>query len=663
MAIGPTLWGAWQSGPDQHSRRWPIFLFGASMVLFLGPLGVDLFLAIPWPVRRGMGQGLVLVSLGAGLIRLWQVRAGDAWPAMQPGQPLTCDQRGPADPTRDLLPWLLQLVVGSFVFPLLREPEPLGFGDWDYFLEKFEAIRVSILEYGQFPWWNPWCAGGFPLASDPQCGVVSLATPLVLFLGTSTGLRLAALFSLMIAVEGARRLGYLWFREAWSAAAVALIYGINGAVLVYTVAGYFIPMSYCALPWILVYTFRIGQRLRDGLWLGFWVAVNLLSGIQYPSLHGLILAALIWLRALRVQSAAERGRLLRNTVAALGLVLALAGWRIATTASVMADFPRVMRSAFNASAGNMIDWLLYRPGAQVLEKADSIYFWETASYVGPLVLLLAIGSLIRGWRWWHALTFATLWLASGSMYWYHPSFWLAYGPLFSTMHVVPRWRILTMLGLGLSVGSLIAEWRAQESLLKRTLAVVCVLVLASDLVSYGFQVLPVASSVVAEENRFPALRTSKLVNLHAGQGYPAILRNYGVIQGYQPLLGYDRQRATHRLWRGAEGYRGEAWTVEAGPLEPRFWSPNRIVFQAKPGQTVHLNQNPGSWWLVNGRRAFPAWRCAELLRPFEAQADSAGNLVLQIAPRGDTKGWALHALGLALVIGSTRRRRSHSSAG
>ena len=115
---------------------------------------------------------------------------------------------------------------------MMRNPDGLGFADWDFVLDKFEAVRRTILVWGQFPWWNPWCRGGFPLAAEPQIGAVSMATPLVLALGTSIGLRLAAILCIWIAVEGAYRLAWLWFREPWAAAAAALIYGLNGAVIV-----------------------------------------------------------------------------------------------------------------------------------------------------------------------------------------------------------------------------------------------------------------------------------------------------------------------------------------------------------------------------------------------------------------------------------------------
>src|SRR5207248_4815317 len=102
----------------------------------------------------------------------------------------------------------------------------------------------------------------------------SVATPLVLLLGTATGLRIATVICLMVAAEGARRLAWYWIGDPWAAVVAGLVYGINGGVLVYTVAGHFIPMSYCALPRLVGSAFRVGERLREGLWLGFWTAVD-----------------------------------------------------------------------------------------------------------------------------------------------------------------------------------------------------------------------------------------------------------------------------------------------------------------------------------------------------------------------------------------------------
>ena len=38
-------------------------------------------------------------------------------------------------------------------------------------------------------------------------------------------------------------------------------------------------MSYCNLPWLAYYAFRILDRFSDGLWLGCWLAFVVMNGI------------------------------------------------------------------------------------------------------------------------------------------------------------------------------------------------------------------------------------------------------------------------------------------------------------------------------------------------------------------------------------------------
>jgi len=128
------------------------------------------------------------------------------------------------------------------------------------------------------------------------------------------------------------------------------------------------------------------------------------------------------------------------------------------------------------------------------------------------------------------------------------------------------------------------------------------------------------------------------------------------------MLSYYRDAPTLRLARGDPGYRGEAWS-ENGSIRPVFWSPNRLVFQVEPGQVVHINQNPGSWWWANGRPAFPGGQCAELRVPFTVTADGQGRLVLEIRPRGLVAGLCLHVLGAILLVGAWLLRLQIAGAG
>ena len=497
---------------------------------------------------------------------------------------------------------MLRLAVASLVFPLMHNPDGLGFADWDFVLDKFEALRRTILVWGQFPWWNPWCRGGFPLAAEPQIGAVSIATPLVLLLGTTIGLRIAAVLCLLIAVEGAYRLAWLWFREPWSATAAALIYGLNGAVIINVAQGYILAMSYCSVPWLAYHAFRIGQRLADGLWLGFWMAFVVMNGIQYLSLYGAVLAALVWIRALRVQRPDERSRLLVHTLAALGVFLVLCGWRLATVLLVMGDDLRERVTFWDESPSVIFHYLLARPKPDWPRELPGPFhavYIDLICYVGPVVLLLFFASMLRGWRWWHILAILCAWLAIGSVRWYQPSSWLSSWPFFRSAHVVTRWRLIALLGVALAVAGELARWRSSRWAGVRGLAAVLVIFIAADFLSLAHQQFPLAFSVRPEPSFFPGPPVATIVNVRDGLGYPCATRGYGVIRGYEPMLSYRRDAPTLRRSREDPDYRGEAWTEE-GPIEPVYWSPNRLVFQVQPGQEVSHQPEPGI--MVVGQR-------------------------------------------------------------
>jgi|GEM_PF-1823101 len=633
------------------SYRSLILLVVISLVVFLWPLAVDVawalfFMLPPW-VRKSLGQGILVTLIAVGLWRLHRVKGTDSWPIEPMGR-----QQGEESAAARWIPWALRLAVVSLLIPIMKNPDGLGFADWDFYLEHYEVLRRTVLDWGQFPWWNPWSRGGFPLAAHPQISPVSIPAPLVLTFGTTVGLGLSAILGLLIAVEGTYRLAWLWFREPWAAAATALVYGLNGGVILSTSTGYVMAMSYCSVPWLAYFAYRIGRRFSDGLWLGFWMAFIVVNCVQYLGLYAGPLTASIWTRAFRVQPPERRVPLLLHTLAAVGVFLLICGWRLSTVLLVFVGDKRERVTFWDETPSTLIHYLLFRPGpnwTHDFDAAQGSTFCELSCYVGPVVLGLALLSLAFGWRWWHTLALVCFWLALGSVQWYQPSSWLATWPLFGSAHVVTRWRFLGLLGLGFAAGSVLARWRASPRQAVRVLAAFLVVIIASDLVVLGHQQFPRAFSVRPSPEVFPGPPVPEIVNVRDGLGYPCAMRGYGVIRGYEPMLSYYRDAPTLRLARGDPGYRGEAWS-ENGSIRPVFWSPNRLVFQVEPGQVVHINQNPGSWWWANGRPAFPGGQCAELRVPFTVTADGKGRLVLEIRPRGLALGLGLHVLGASLLV-------------
>jgi hypothetical protein len=425
-----------------------------------------------------------------------------------------------------------------------------------------------------------------------------------------------------------------------------------------TADGYIIAMSYGSIPWLAYHAFRLGEGPSQGLWLGFWAAFAVMNGLQYLTLYAAVLTGAIWLRAIRVQPAGTRGAFMWQTLIAAGMFLALAGWRLATMLPVLLEDRRERVTTWNESVISVIRSLLERPRPDWPEfffGGHWALFVSLTSYVGVIVVMLILIGLASGWRWWHTLVVATAWLAIGSVKWYHPSYWLADWPFFGSAHVVTRWRFVTMLGLGLAAGSVLARWRGSARRPVRLLAAGLTFAIGADLVVLAHQQLPLAFSVPPEPRWFPGPPVREIVNVGDGLGYPCVLRGYGVIRGYEPMLSYYRNAPTLRRAREDPGYRGEAWTTE-GEVRPVFWSPNRLVFQVRPWQEVFINQNPGSWWRANGRRVFEGRRCAEPMLPFAVRADEAGRLEVWIDPPGLRLGIVLHIIGVGLLAALYLRR-------
>ena len=74
-----------------------------------------------------------------------------------------------------------------------------------------------------------------------------------------------------------------------------------------------------------------------------------------------LLAALIWIRAVRVQPPGRRARLLAHSLAAAGTFFALCGWRLTTVLLVLMDDRREPITRWDESLVSVIRCLLVRP--------------------------------------------------------------------------------------------------------------------------------------------------------------------------------------------------------------------------------------------------------------------------------------------------------------
>ena len=85
------------------------------------------------------------------------------------------------------------LAIVFWAYPIWFTPKMVGIMDWDFLMLKFDVLRSTVLDYGQWPGHNPWTTGGVPLLGHPSVNIFSIRSLFVLLLGTFWGLRFGSL--------------------------------------------------------------------------------------------------------------------------------------------------------------------------------------------------------------------------------------------------------------------------------------------------------------------------------------------------------------------------------------------------------------------------------------------------------------------------------------
>jgi hypothetical protein len=102
--------------------------------------------------------------------------------------------------------------------------------------------------------------------------------------------------------------------------------------------------------------------------------------------------------------------------------------------------------------------------------------------------------------------------------------------------------------------------------------------------------------------------------------------NYGEVRGYEAILDYNLYRPTNRC-----GINKGCGLVLTNNASIDYWSPNKIIVSRNQPGEIKLNINPGSYWLVNGKRIWPNDKVVVLTKDFTLN-DNQNKYELLISP-------------------------------
>ena len=526
--------------------------------------------------------------------------------------------------------------------------------DWYRFIYPWaDALRLTIVKYHQFPWWNAWSLSGQPFLAEPQTAVLMPDTLFLVGFGAVFGYKLIILFYTLVGYEGSRFLCRDLFGRSSLVDALSIIPSLLPALALHLGVGHVVLLTFWFFPWLLALGLTWHQSPQRAVGMGIVVGCLFLSYIHYVIIiaFSIVGPVAIWQLIRRPRSG--QTWLLAGLAACTALGLGLT--RLVLVTQLVTAFPRVELSHYPivAKLPDIIAATIAPLQTQFdPSHVDDLRWWEVGSYVGVVALFLAY----EGFRWgerrlrpihWIALLcFVLSWNNRDK---FLPGYWLHIIPPWRYMIIAPRWRLFGcyLLLLGAVQGLLVLRGRGRL----RTVVCLATLVVAdlgfNTFWAYRdtFTIPPLPFRMAPDPPR--TIRDTP-------DGVWSHMRSNMVSMGPEfPLLGWGHAYPK-RDDVSMPAYRGEF--VGTKPVRVETWSPNRVVLTGVPGDVVTINSNPSSYWLVNGRRPFPSYRPMELEQPFRVVVPGSGRV--ELVARPPHVELMLLAQGLLLLMAALLYRRA-----
>jgi len=528
------------------------------------------------------------------------------------------------------------LVIGAIVVvliygvKLLSNANGLHFGDADFFFAMGEAFRINVLEFHQFPWLNPWIAGGIPLYADPQFGLFSIQSVLILLFGSVAGWKLAIITYILIGYFGFYHLLAKVFKAPpTTAILIALTWAFAGIWMVRSM-GHFTFFGLAFLPWALYYLWNRKATSYSHIKLGVICALAINSSphnttvILLSILGSALIFELVRLNRSQIGGYAKFVGIFLLTVIPLSVHKLFFTYAYAKGNSI----ERIGDPEEYPGLKNIIEALFgfgNHPGVLPSKwgKGEAL----VGIGFGPLIivmLVIVVFLLLRVVKLKNnnkfnftdmlvkiikspllfivLMTIMSLLLALGDFVKLSPYSLLRELPVFENTRVAVRWFIPAAFGLLVIIGTLKYS-RTQRlyihALLATNLVILMLFViqapnlytLPNKAVKYDFN----TQSPPEQLSRWSTPRDTENVDDNL---YPAIQNNIGQISTNLVPFFDTKFGGTKRC---SEIIKPCQFIISKN-AELEFWSPNKIILKRNAAGPIELNMNPTKYWLLNNKQ-------------------------------------------------------------
>ncbi len=297
--------------------------------------------------------------------------------------------------TKGVIPSLFILLSLVYTFPFLIKYNYLGVRDWDLFTTITAVPVGSLLDYGQFPFWNPYLGGGNILFHHPETAVLSPFMILHLIFGAVIGLKLQVLICYFLGFFGT----YMFMRrleisEVASAAGAVVYFGSVHFALHFA-EGHMPFTHFCFMPWFLYFIHKSVENTKFTIPAAVSLALMIIgNGAAIPLLYTLTFSSILFL----LWAFTQRNLIyLRNYILSSLMAILLSAVKFVPMVIYLYQNKWSVNSDESiplSALGNIFFGLKHSLFAQ--NFAGQVWGWhEYGAYISPLVVLLAVFSLAK----------------------------------------------------------------------------------------------------------------------------------------------------------------------------------------------------------------------------------------------------------------------------
>ena len=303
------------------------------------------------------------------------------------------------------------LLISNLIVP--RQWGFYGKGDWDLTYSTFEMARSSIVDYHQWPSYQPYAAFGSDMDANPQSVVVSIYFIPVLLLGTFYGLKFSVFLSMLIGFWGF----FKWFNRLQSDQFINLCMSLITLSASYFSrhiweAGHSNFMHAYWLPWCFYWFDVFKQSGKFNAWIkgSLILALPIAGGAPLIFIF-IVLSLCLWSIGLWLNKTVKSKWLLYMCFAFV-VALLLNAWKIIPAMDLWQTQPRLVTD--DSSISPMV-WLCAWLDYPIDSKTP--HQWHEISIGFPLLLiLLALYKIkaIKGFKTWLILSIVVVWINLGN---------------------------------------------------------------------------------------------------------------------------------------------------------------------------------------------------------------------------------------------------------